>query len=154
MLTIKLTRGLESLIDSIDADFSRVKCHTHISNGVYYACDNRKRYLHRVILSRILGRELTRKEEVDHINNNTLDNRRENLRLANRVENCQNTRKKSTNKSGYKGVHFHKQSGKWRAQIKVGSKYLSLGLFLTPEIAAEAYKNAAIKYHGEFANFD
>ena len=89
---------------------------------------------------------------VDHINGNRLDNRRENLRLCNRAENTQNQKKRSTNKSGYKGVSFHKAVGKWEAVIYAAGKSYRLGFFSTPESAYEAYCNAAREIHGQFAN--
>jgi hypothetical protein len=90
-------------------------------------------YLHRFILN------LKRKDKriVDHINNNPLDNRKENLRIVSQRINARNcyARKKST--SNYVGVHFHKLTNKWRAQIKLNTKnVVSLGLFTTQE---EAY---------------
>ncbi len=91
---------------------------------------------------------------VDHINHNTLDNRRENLRIATRKENNRNSKKKAYNKSGYKGVSWNSNTGKWRAQINVDGKVIHLGLFLDPAEAHEAYKAAAILYFGDFAYAD
>lgn len=108
--------------------------------------------LHHVILVRILGREIQKGEMPDHINGNGLDNRRENLRLATSAQNNMNKSKQTNNHSGYKGVVFHKQSGKWRARIYVDGKQKSLGLFATPELAHRAYYQAAIEYFGDFAH--
>ena len=88
---------------------------------------------------------------VDHINGDGLDNRRENLRVCTTQENCWNSKKKTTNKSGFKGVSIH-VSGKWRATIFVSGKQISLGLYQSPEDAAEAYKKAASEKFGIFAN--
>ena len=88
---------------------------------------------------------------VDHINGDTLDNRRSNLRVATVSENAMNRKKKATNTSGYKGVN--KVKDKWIARISTNSGRISLGTFDTPEEASEAYCAAALKYHGEFANF-
>jgi hypothetical protein len=107
--------------------------------------------MHRVIMGLSKGDGL----EVDHINTGeTLDNRRDNLRIANDSEQQSNQRKSRANTSGYKGVGFHKQSGKWRAYIGVNYKLIHLGVFLTPEEAHAAYCEAAIKYHGAFARFE
>jgi hypothetical protein len=91
-------------------------------------------YMHREILNTDL--------EVDHINGNKLDNRKENLRPANRVQQTQNKTSHIGSSSKYAGVHIHKLTGKWRAQIKIGDKVKSLGLFGTQE---DAYK-ARIKF--------
>lgn len=89
--------------------------------------------------------------ELDHINRNGLDNRLSNLRVATSGENQRNIGLRSDNKSGYKGVHFHKKSGRWRAQIWVAGKGYTLGLQDTAEEAFRVRCAALPKYHGEFA---
>jgi hypothetical protein len=86
---------------------------------------------------------------VDHINGNTLDNRRSNLRLSTVSENSINRKKKSTNTSGYTGVH--KVKDKWVSRISTSSGRISLGTFETPQEAYAAYCKAALELHGEFA---
>jgi len=88
---------------------------------------------------------------IDHINRNPLDNRIENLRLATSPQNKNNTSVTKRNKSGYKGVHWDALTNKWRVQIRFDNKQKHIGLFKNIEDAAFAYKNAAIKYHGNFA---
>ena len=95
--------------------------------------------------------------QIDHINGNTLDNRKCNLRLATASENCRNRVRMSTNKSGYMGVHFDKHarpSGKWRACIWVNGKNIHLGYFLVAEDAARCRDTAAVKYYGVFAKLN
>jgi len=108
-------------------------------------------YMHRVILARMLGRELVAGEQVDHIDRNPLNNRRENLRLATGSENMHNQAKRVNNTSGFKGVCFHKGARKWLAGIKVNYKQIHLGYFDTAEAAAAAYNTAALVLHGTFA---
>ena len=84
--------------------------------------------------------------QVDHINGNRLDNRRENLRLCKNQQN--NFNKKA--RSGYKGVHKIRD-GKWCAQITLNYKCKNIGYFSTAEEAALAYNSAARDLHGEFA---
>lgn len=90
---------------------------------------------------------------VDHRSGVCLDNRRSNLRPATRSKNSMNAKKRSDNTSGYKGVCFHRSSGRWRATItKDGVRY-PLGGFGSPELAFEAYKAAALRLFGEFARW-
>jgi len=120
--------------------------------------------LHRLIMSRILGRELKRGEHIDHINHNGLDNRRSNLRIATVAENHANTKKqRGACSSQYKGVCYDKSRNQWMGYIgssKANSivKRTHLGRWEhTPEneiLAAEAYDRAAKKYYGEYANLN
>ena len=81
---------------------------------------------------------LDTKLEVDHINGNTLDNRKQNLRSANRQQQTQNSGSRKNSSSKYVGVHIHKMTGKWRSQIRTKDKRIDLGLFHTQEEARDA----------------
>lgn len=89
---------------------------------------------------------------IDHINGNRSDNRISNLRLASPADNSRNAKAGKNNTSGYKGVFFSKQAGKFQARITVNRLKRHLGYFDTAEAAHESYKTAAVKYHGEFHN--
>jgi len=92
---------------------------------------------------------------VDHIDGNTLNNDTDNLRFCTKTENARNVKKRSHNKSGYKGVSWSKSRKKWLAQIKPSSKKtINLGCYTTPELAHEAYREASIKYHKEFGRVE
>ncbi len=84
---------------------------------------------------------------VDHINRNTLDNRRSNLRLVSRFQNGWNMKLRSDNRSGYKGVHWFKKTKKWCARISVMGKRISLGHYCNLKDAIRVRKCAENKYH-------
>ena len=98
---------------------------------------------------------------VDHINGDGLDNRRANLRPATSSENSRNSRKPVTYhgrpcSSQFKGVCWmsYKESGYWRAFIKVNYKQISLGIHKDEVLAAQAYDNAARHHFGEYAKLN
>ncbi len=92
--------------------------------------------------------------QVDHINENKLDNRRQNLRPATNQQNQNNRGPNRNSSSGFKGVSWHVRQKMWHAKIGVGGKRIHLGYFDTPEEAAAAYDRAAKEYHGEFARIN
>lgn len=89
--------------------------------------------------------------QVDHKNNDRLDNTRENLRLCTPQENCRNRPKYRGTSSKYKGVYRRAANGKYCAQISDGKRRINLGDFASEVEAARAYDAAAIRLHGEFA---
>ncbi len=90
-------------------------------------------------------------KEIDHIDGDKLNNRLENLRKCDRSQNVWNRKRQKNNTSGFKGVHLHRQTNKWRAMIRVHRIKHDLGLHETPEDAHAAYCEAAARLHGEFA---
>lgn len=115
---------------------------------------NDRLYLaHRVIWALHHGTDPL-EHEVDHKDRNPSNNRIENLRLSMHGQNQANGKAYRNNKTGYRGVHFHKQHRKYAACINVDKRSMHLGLFATPEAAAQAYDRAALKYFGEFAQIN
>lgn len=116
-----------------------------------YCRENNNRkfiYMHRVITNASNGMD------VDHINGNGLDNRKENLRICTTEQNMANQKKRINNTSGYKGVSYHKHRTsykKWQARLNINKKLVTVGYYATPEEAARAYDEAAKKYKGQFA---
>jgi len=104
--------------------------------------------LHRLIMNAPKGLV------VDHINGDSLDNRRANLRLATHSQNQCNKRKRKNTSSQFIGVFFNKKRRSWWSQIRVNGKSLWLGCFDSEIDAAKAYDAAAKKYHGEFARLN
>lgn len=97
---------------------NQLKWHKTV-NG-YAACiiKNNSYTLHRYIMMEILGhKDLTRHNIVDHINNNKLDNQKDNLRLVTRTENARNKDKKQHSSSKYIGVHWNSVNKKWIVKV-------------------------------------
>lgn len=158
----ELTKGY---IVSVSADdipkVNNLKWYASISNdGKVYAKNIKsigdgKRtsiYLHRIILGAKRG------EYADHINGDTLDCRRENLRIVTNQQNSFNSTAMKSNKksSQYKGVTYIKplpcrksRQKRWLASVKLNKKVVWSKSFMTEIEAAEAYKEAAIRIHGE-----
>lgn len=90
--------------------------------------------------------------QVDHINCDTLDNRRINLRLCSHAENVRNSIRVGANREGYKGVWRHGRG--YYASIQRGTDKVRIGPFSSPQLAAAAYAGAATILFGEFARFD
>ncbi|WPJ55530.1 hypothetical protein RCIP0093_00003 [Klebsiella phage RCIP0093] len=87
--------------------------------------------------------------EIDHINGNSLDNSKTNLRQVTRKENCRNVSLIPNSTSGYCGVNWHEPSGKWRARVKIDGKENYIGLFDDPQEAAIRIKaiRDAVGFH-------
>lgn len=105
---------------------------------------------HRLVWAMANGRDPD--GDVDHRDLCRSNNRLGNLREATRSQNCMNKAARSDNRSGFKGVHWHRATGKWAASITskvAGTSHL--GVFPTKEEAAEAYAVAAASIHGEFS---
>lgn len=152
MKRIILTQGKEALVDDCDYDFlSQWDWHVYINGGgnKLYARtwkDSKNTDMHRLLAIRYgFPTELS----VDHINGDSLDNQRSNLRPATLTENLLNRGPTCKNISGFKGVSPTRN--KWRATINVDKKQIFLGSFDTPLKAAKAYNKAAEEHFGEFA---
>lgn len=109
---------------------------------------SRKAYVHRLITNAPSGLD------VDHINRNRSDNRRENLRTCTRSQNLRNGGKRPTfsdKSSRFKGVHWSRVGKKWRAAASVNRQSHYLGLFADEVEAAKAYDAFVSKHFGQFA---
>ncbi|TIW28719.1 MAG: HNH endonuclease [Mesorhizobium sp.] len=90
-------------------------------------------------------------DQIDHINGNREDNRWVNLRPATNTENARNASVGKNNTSGFKGVSYHKDTGKYQARIMVDRQLIHLGIYDTAEDAHAVYSAAAKDLHGKFA---
>jgi hypothetical protein len=101
--------------------------------------------MHRVITNAPDGMD------VDHIDNDGLNNQDENLRVCTHAQNLANQGTQKRNTSGYKGVAWHKGNKMWQANITLNGKPASVGYSKDIIEAAKMYDSAAEKYQGEFA---
>lgn len=162
MKIIKLTQGQDVKVD--DGDYERlcdIRWRASVGpRGHTYAWgSSRQRFggrrsvaMHRVILGiEQHGREV----EVDHVNHDTLDNRRVNLRIVTRSQNMANRTPNQKSSSRYKGVTFRATRGhrrpQWRARIWAHPTLRCIGTYHHELAAAAAYNAAAYRKWGEFA---
>lgn len=139
------------LIDEEDREMLESMGKWHVPKGKKAYCSLVKRILvegkrkwkqyrmHRYIWQNTYG-DIPNKMQIDHINGNRLDNRKENLRLVTNQEN-------QWNQTKAKGYHFHPVAKKWLAQIGVNRQIIDLGLFDKEEDARKAYLEAKKIYH-------
>ena len=121
---------------------------TTLSPYIQVQVDRKSYYAHRVIWMLVTGQD-PGSLEVDHKDLDGRHNAWHNLRLADHHQNMQNTKIRSNNKLGFKGVSM-KPSGKYIAEIKVRGERTHLGTFLTAEEASAAYADASARAHGSF----
>ena len=151
---ITLTKDQIALIDDCDFDWLTQQrwCCNNKGYAVQYVTLNGIRkvwYMHRVVMVHMLGKPIPPHFQVDHINGDRLDNRRENLRLATRSQNQANKGTPINNSSGYKGVSF--RANKWEARLRHHRQLIFLGRFQTQVEAALAYAEATSLLYGAFA---
>lgn len=128
-------------------DFELIVRHSWCSSRGYLETRANQKIIrmHRLITGASEG------EDVDHINHNPMDNRKENLRRCSHKENCSNTSISKNNTSGQTGVIFNE--GKWDARIKHNYYNLYIGRFDTFEEAVEARIAKEIELFGEFSPY-
>lgn len=148
---IPLTRGQYVLVDERDYEsLARYRWHCTANGYAARTVIKRKRkktiYMHRELL------KAPARLQVDHCNQDKLDNRRENLRLVTAQQNTMNRSKQRNRSAPYKGVSRHR--GRWQARIWVDGKSLHLGYFDTLFIAASIYDVAARQYYGPYAKLN
>lgn len=155
---IPLSNGSVALVDA--DDYERLAAHkwsATVSGGKTYAHRRRKqsesgKYGGLVVMHRIIMgvQDGPAKVYVDHINGNTLDNRKTNLRLCRPGENSKNLSKVRT-QTGMRGV-TRTRGGKWRVRIRRDLELIEVGTFDTERDASIAYGFASRTLHGEFGS--
>ena len=91
---------------------------------------------------------------LDHKDRNRINNRIVNLREATDEQNAWNHTMRKDNKSGFRGVYLCKRSGKYRVNIRIDGKYVSLGSFDTAEEASVVYTAKTEELRGKFSATD
>lgn len=146
-MTKKLLFRSQIVVDVCDQHIvDKHTWHFHGRGYVSTYIDGKQVHLHRLIFPEY--------PLMDHKNTNKLDNRRLNLRECTLESNNQNRNLSKANTSGFKGVYYKKKVKSWWAYISAYGVRMSLGQYKTAKEAALAYNNAAIKYHGKFANLN
>ena len=120
---------------------------------VYVQSDGHKtiRTRDRVTGKNIMIHHLIFGKNCDHINRNTFDNRKSNLRTATYQENARNSSIAKNNTSGVTGVTWNQRDKCWQARIGMGYKSKSLGCFSNKDDAIVARLKGEQKYFSEFA---
>ena len=150
MKAIPLTQDMVAVVD--DEDFVELSKYKWQFNQLGYAIRTdwnngspKAVYMHRQLLGDPDGLI------VDHINQDKLDNRKINLRTCKHRENLQNRGKQANNTTGYSGVIYRKDKGKYYSTLTSGGKTYRLGYFKCKHDAARMYNFWAADIHGEFA---
>lgn len=159
MKKIHIKDNIYALVD--DEDFERVNAYKWCLNDRGYAVtswhighypNGRPKQafakMHRFVMNLKKG-----DPNLDHKDLDKLNNQKDNLRFATKGQNAKNRPRHSNNKSGYKGVNLHKQSGLWRAIIRSDGKTYSTYHHNKVD-AALSYNSMAIRLHGEFAKLN
>jgi len=138
---IKLTQGKFAIVDIEDFEYLNINKWFFSSHGYAVTSKIPHRYMHRIILN------TPKKMITDHINRNTLDNRKSNLRIADKSLNSINRGIQKNNTSGHKGISWNKQKNKWETYIWKNGNRIRLGFFNLIKDAIFARKKAEKKYH-------
>lgn len=149
-----LTKGMETKFDLSDLPLIEgYYWHVHGREKYWYARSNSRHTstsdirMHRLIMKANDG------EMVDHIDGDTLNNCKNNLRICSRAENARNRSVQKNNKTGYRGV-CHSKGGRYKAVIWEDGKSKHIGTFGDKIDAAKAYNKKAEELFGEFSRLN
>ena len=159
VMEIPLTKGKTALVDDNDYPYLITYCWFSSKGGdtyyarCHYSSDSRKQklvYMHRMIMN------AEKHQLIDHIDHNTLNNQRSNLRICTNRDNLRNTIKRKGTTSDYKGVYLQLPGCKWISRITINNNpsALYLGSHNLEIDAAQAYDRAAIIHFGDFARLN
>jgi hypothetical protein len=148
---IPLTQGRFAIVDADDYDWlNNYKWYAHLDGNKYYAYRHIRRTKRRIAMHRQIM-NAPKHLLVDHINGNSQNNRKSNLRVCTKAENVYNRRPSRKCRSGYKGVYWNKHHKKWHVRTTKSGRTFYLGSFNDKIEAAIAYDRKAKELFGEFA---
>ncbi|MHC4185837.1 MAG: HNH endonuclease [Planctomycetota bacterium] len=152
---IKLTRGKYAIVDVEDFErLNQYKWHSthygYAKRAVSKRCGKGRKqvevYMHKLVCPAPAGMI------VDHINRNSVDNRRVNLRAATQKQNVWNRKfARKRGRTRYNGIRWDKNKEKWQVRLTIDGRRRSFGYYADEIEAAKAYDRAARKYRGEYA---
>jgi len=148
-ILIENNNKIKVLVD--DEDYEELISYSwYLNNSGYASAKIGGKFvlMHRLIMKANPG------QEIDHINNNKLDNRKTNLHFCTRSQNLAKRNRPPHNSSGYKGVSYCCQTNKYRAYIQYKGKHIAIGRFLTAVEAAKAYNKKAVELYGEYSSIN
>lgn len=154
MKLIALTQGKSAIVDDEDYDFL-MQWKWHITS-LGYAC-RREKISKGKYINIWMHREIAKTSDgmvTDHINCDTIDNQKNNLRCCTQSQNLMNQRNQVGKTSKFKGVSWCKTYRKWNAKIQKDRKQLNLGYFSSEEAAANAYNSSAKSMFTDFSRIN
>lgn len=131
-------------------DYDKIKDYCWIEHDNYLEANSKNGKNQQIKFHRFVVNANEFYEKVDHINHNTLDNRKSNLRICTNQQNCFNHRVHSNNTTGYSGINFDSEKNKYRARIFINKKGIHLGYFNGIEDAIKARRKAEHEYFKEY----
>lgn len=151
--SFRLACGRQTVVDASDYKWlSALSWYASITSSgkAYIKCHARPKnlYMHRLITNCPSGMC------VDHIDGNSMNNRRSNLRICRQSDNSKNRKRPKSNSSGYAGVWWYETNKRWLAFVDLAYKRLLVGCYADKFSAAEARDFGAIMLHGEFATLN
>ena len=153
-LSGKRGKGLYAIVD--DDDYDWLSQYSWITSSIGYASRYTRKTADKKGKNIFMHREIMKCDDktkiVDHINHNTLDNRKSNLRICTASQNQYNKVKgRGDFVSKFKGVCYLPKKHGWKASIRVNKRMIVRGVYKDEIIAAAVYNKLATIYHGEFA---
>lgn len=154
MKYIQLTQGKQAIVDDEDYEYlNQFKWYAdkkYATRKVSLAEGRDKQVRVRQYLHRAVLRDAPKNQRIDHINGNTFDNRKSNLRPCTPAQNAVNSNMRANNTTGYRGVNWNERDKKWR--VIVQKRFV--GNYKDIKEAAQAYNKVAVDMYGEFARLN